>query len=201
MLPVNQPRVLVVDDVADAADSLALLLNIWGYGAEACYDGMAALAIARSYRPQVVVLDIGIPRMDGFEVARRLRAQPGLEQSVFMAISGHGQQAYRTRARQMGFDHYLLKPADPEEVHELLQRTLGRPRVSGTYREQSPNGGPNTVRGLGADAPTPAEALAEILRPCSATGGNVLTVLPLVPRGISRLYRRVLSFIPLGAAR
>ena len=125
MLWHNPPRVLVVEDGIDSADSLALMLRMWGYGAEACYDGVAALDFARTWPPHVVLLDIAMPRLDGFEVARRLRTQPGLAGTVLIALTGYGAAGYRTRAFEMGFDHFLLKPADPDELHELLMRVTG----------------------------------------------------------------------------
>jgi two-component system OmpR family response regulator len=116
----NRPRVLVVDNVADAADCLALLLRLWGYDAEACYGGAAALEVARADRPQAVLLDVGMPGMDGFQVAQRLRAQPGLADTVVIGITGYGDEACRTQARAVGFDHYLLKPVEPDHLRELL---------------------------------------------------------------------------------
>src|ERR1051326_3985430 len=123
----NRPRVLVVDDVADAANSLALLLGLWGYGAKACYGGSAALAAARTYQPQVVLLDLAMPGMDGFQVAQRLRAEPGVRPAVLIAITGYADEACRSRAHALGFYQYLVKPVDPDAVRELLIRVVGYP--------------------------------------------------------------------------
>ena len=76
MLRIRRPRILVVDDLADAADSMAMVLRIWGYDAEVSYDGAASLATAAAYRPQVVLMDLGLPVMDGLEVARLFLARP-----------------------------------------------------------------------------------------------------------------------------
>jgi len=118
----SRRRVLVVDNLADAADCLAMLLRLWGYDVQACYGGAEALEIARKYRPQVVLLDIGMPDMDGFEVSRRLRDQAALAGIVIIAISGYGNESERSRGRLAGFDHHLLKPVEPCLLQELLSR-------------------------------------------------------------------------------
>jgi len=118
----RRPRILVVDDLADAADSLALLLGLWGYAAEVCYDGVTALETARTSRPRGVLLDVAMPGMDGFQVAQRLRAQPEFAATVIIGISGYGDEAYRNRARLVGMEHYLLKPVDLDDLRALLGR-------------------------------------------------------------------------------
>jgi CheY-like chemotaxis protein len=118
----RRPRILVVDDLADAADSLALLLELWGYAAEVCYDGATALGTARTCRPRVVLLDVAMPRIDGFQVAQRLRAQPEFADTVIIGITGYGDEANRSRARLAGMDHYLLKPVDLDDLQALLGR-------------------------------------------------------------------------------
>lgn len=125
MVRENGPRVLVVDNVADAADSCALLLRLWGYEARACYEGRAALEAARAYQPQAVLLDIGVPGMDGFEVLRRLREEPALRHIVFIALTGYANEACRVRAQESGFHHFLVKPVDPDDLRELLLRVVG----------------------------------------------------------------------------
>jgi CheY-like chemotaxis protein len=127
MLRINRPRVLVVDNVTDTADSLAILLRLWGYRAEARYEGGAALEAARTFQPQVVLLDLGMPRMDGFEVARRLCKKPAAQHAVLIAITGYGNESYRIRAQEAGFHHYLLKPVDTDDFLELLIQVVGRP--------------------------------------------------------------------------
>jgi CheY-like chemotaxis protein len=115
-------KVLVVDDSVDAADSMALVLTLWGYGARACYDGAAALGAVADYRPDAVLLDIGMPEMDGFEVAERVREQRRSRSFVLIGLTGYGGEWYSARARGLGFDHYLLKPVEPKLLQGLLAR-------------------------------------------------------------------------------
>ncbi len=130
MLTENQPRVLVVDDLADMADSLTLLLRLWGYAALACYEGSAVVETVRAYQPHVVLLDLGMPRVDGFQVAQSLREETGLRHAVLIAVTGYGDAAYRIRARELGFHGYLVKPVDPCALHDLLIQAAGRPGFS-----------------------------------------------------------------------
>jgi two-component system, OmpR family, response regulator len=125
MVRENRPRVLVVDNDADTADSCALLLRLWGYEAEVCYEGSAALEAARAYPPQAVLLDIGMPGMDGFEVVRCLREEPALRHTVLIALTGYANEACRVRAHESGFHHFLAKPVDPDDLRELLLRVIG----------------------------------------------------------------------------
>ncbi|MBX9583697.1 MAG: response regulator [Gemmataceae bacterium] len=113
-------RVLVVDDNADAADSLALLLELAGDTVRTAGSGPRALEVAGSFRPEVVLLDIGLPGMDGYEVARRLRGQPDGGRVLLVALTGYGRDDDRRRAAEAGFDHHLTKPADPAAVNHLL---------------------------------------------------------------------------------
>jgi len=121
-------RLLVVDDNRDAADSLAMLLCLQGHEVRVAHDGPAALKLAEGYRPEMIFLDIGMPGMDGYEVARRLRQQPGLEKVVLAALTGWGQQEDRRRTAEAGFDHHLVKPVEPNDLEELLG---GLKRVNG----------------------------------------------------------------------
>jgi CheY-like chemotaxis protein len=130
MLQDERPRILVVDDNADTADVTAFLLRMWGYDAEACYGGAAALEAARAYRPHAVLLDIGMPGMDGFEVARGLRARPESTDIVVIGISGHATEGHRARSGGAGFDHYLFKPVEPEDLRGLLAQVAGQPDTS-----------------------------------------------------------------------
>jgi CheY-like chemotaxis protein len=114
-------KVLVVDDNVDAADSIALLLTIDGFEAHSVHGAMAALDTVSSFKPDVVLLDIGLPVMDGYEVAQRLRAHIPLEQMRIVALSGYGQQADRERAAQAGFDDYLVKPVEPTVLSQFLR--------------------------------------------------------------------------------
>lgn len=119
-MDVGRFRILVVDDIADVADSTAELLNCWGYDALACYDGATALESARAREPDAVLLDIAMPSMDGFEFARRFREPPGRESVPIVAISGYTGLAYHACAREVGIQHYLPKPADLTRLRELL---------------------------------------------------------------------------------
>jgi PAS domain S-box-containing protein len=116
----SRRRILVVDDNADTAESLALLLRREGHEVHVAHDGVAGLQAAQTDRPDIVFLDIGMPGMDGYEVARRLRRQPGLRGVVLVALTGWGQEEDRERARRAGFDHHLTKPAAPETLQQLL---------------------------------------------------------------------------------
>jgi PAS domain S-box-containing protein len=113
-------RVLIVDDNADAAESLAVLLSMHGHDTRVANDGEAALVSAAGFRPDVVFLDIGMPNLDGHETARRLRAQPGGNAMVIVALTGWGQAEDRQRSKDAGFDHHLVKPADPAVVSKLI---------------------------------------------------------------------------------
>jgi signal transduction histidine kinase/ActR/RegA family two-component response regulator len=119
-------RVLVVDDNADAAQMLAALLEVQGHAVSVEYDARGALARARSEHPDVLLLDIGLPDMDGYELARRLRAQPENARATLVALTGYGQNQDRAEARQAGFDHYLVKPADLNEVNDVLAQAEAR---------------------------------------------------------------------------
>jgi CheY-like chemotaxis protein len=117
----TQPlRVLVVDDVRDAADSLALVMKLTGHEVCAVYDGRTALRVAGPFRPDAVLLDLGLPGLDGYEVARRLRGEVGLRDALLIATTGFGQEEDRRRSREVGFDYLLLKPFDLPELERLL---------------------------------------------------------------------------------
>jgi CheY-like chemotaxis protein len=112
-------RVLVVDDSVDSAETLGELLRIWGHDVRLVHDGPAAVAAAREYRPDVILLDIGLPGMDGVEVARQLKAD-GLGGRMLVALTGYGEQADKQRTQQAGFSHHLVKPVDPDTLRKLL---------------------------------------------------------------------------------
>jgi CheY-like chemotaxis protein len=118
-------RILVVDDLADAALSLALLCELYGADAKAASDGREALKIAAEFRPDVVLMDISMPNMDGYEAARRLRAQAWGEKPVLIALTGWGRPADIDDARAAGFDGHLLKPVEAEALIELITRLRG----------------------------------------------------------------------------
>ncbi len=117
----QQPlRVLVVDDNQDAAQMLATVLEVQGHAVSVEYDGHGALQRARRERPEVMLLDIGLPDTDGYALARQLRALPELHGAVLVALTGYGQQEDLRQAREAGFDHHLVKPADLDRVSEIL---------------------------------------------------------------------------------
>jgi two-component system CheB/CheR fusion protein len=118
---VRPRRVLVVDDNQDASDSLALLLRIDGHEVETAADGLAALAAAERFRPDVILLDLGLPGIDGYEVARRLRERPDFDGTRIVAVSGYGQPEDRERSRAAGIEEHLLKPVEPRRIRELVR--------------------------------------------------------------------------------
>jgi len=113
-------RVLVVDDNVDSAESLAVLLRLYGHDVRLAHDGEAALEEARSFRPEVMFLDLGLPKMDGYEVARRLRLEPVMGGMTLVAMTGYGQEEERRRTREAGFHSHLVKPVDFDMLQELL---------------------------------------------------------------------------------
>jgi CheY-like chemotaxis protein len=133
-------RFLVVDDNQDAADSLGMMLGMFGAEVRIAYDGKDALRIAEKFRPNLIFLDIGMPTMDGYEVARRLRSEPAARDCTLVAVTGWGQAADRQRTARGGFDHHLTKPVAVETLIELFV-TLSLPsevdHVSRNGQEQS----------------------------------------------------------------
>jgi signal transduction histidine kinase/CheY-like chemotaxis protein len=125
--PPSGYRLMVVDDNQDAANSLATLLRLQGHEVRVAYTGAAALETALDHRPDVAFLDIGMPGMDGYEVARRLRRQPGLEGVLLAALTGWGQKEDRRRTADAGFDHHLVKPPDPRALEGVLAALPKRP--------------------------------------------------------------------------
>jgi CheY-like chemotaxis protein len=110
----------VVDDNADAATTLTMLLDVLGHTALVEYSPSSALARARRERPDVCLLDIGLPEMDGNELARRLRTQPETADALLVAITGYGQERDRKNAIEAGFDHHMVKPVDTGRLGALL---------------------------------------------------------------------------------
>jgi CheY-like chemotaxis protein len=113
-------RVLVVDDNQDAADSVGMLLSLLGLDVHVVYNGPAALEAAASFKPAVVLMDIGMPGMDGYEVARRIRLQPETEDVILIALTGWGQEEDRQRSLSAGFDHHLIKPTNVSALETLF---------------------------------------------------------------------------------
>lgn len=114
-------RILVVDDNADAADSLGMLLEVRGDEVRIAYDGLEALDAEADFRPEVVLLDIGMPKLSGYDVAKRIRQARG-NAVLIVAITGWGQEDDRQRARDAGFNHHFTKPVDFEMLLELIDR-------------------------------------------------------------------------------
>jgi CheY-like chemotaxis protein len=119
-------RILVVDDNRDSADTLGALLQMSGHSVEVAYDGVSSLAAADEFQPEVVLLDIGMPDMDGYAVASRLRRRPGGDDTLLIAITGWGQPADKQRALAAGFDHHLTKPVEHSTLLSLLTRPTNR---------------------------------------------------------------------------
>jgi CheY-like chemotaxis protein len=119
------PRsVLVVDDNRDAATSLSMLLELSGHSVHTAYDGAAALEAAELHRPEIVLLDIGLPGMTGYEVCRRLRQRPSGRDAVIIALTGWGQDADRRMSAEAGFDGHLVKPVDYTTLVDMVRRLL-----------------------------------------------------------------------------
>ncbi len=117
---VHARRILVVEDNTDSARSLAVLLRLWGHQVETAPDGTTALAIAAAFKPDVALLDIGLPIMDGHELARRLCREVGLEGLVLIALTGFSQPANQSLSAESGFSHHLVKPVNPDDLKNLL---------------------------------------------------------------------------------
>jgi CheY-like chemotaxis protein len=119
-------RILIVDDSADIAESLALLLQIEGHEVDIADCGLKGMEKAQAFRPQIVLLDIGLPDISGYEVARRLRELPETRQMFLVAISGYGQTEDLEQSKSAGFDHHLLKPVDHSNLSALLTTVIGQ---------------------------------------------------------------------------
>ncbi|HYK25332.1 MAG TPA: response regulator, partial [Steroidobacteraceae bacterium] len=113
-------RLLIVDDNLDALDSLAALMEMSGHEVHMATDGESALTVAESCRPEVVLLDLGLPKLDGYEVARRLREAPWGRAAMIIALTGWGQDEDRRRTRECGFDSHMVKPLDLDALIRLL---------------------------------------------------------------------------------
>lgn len=119
----NHCRVLAVDDNADSVDSLAMLLRMMGHEVETAGDGEKALAVAEQFRPHVAILDIGLPKMNGYEVAKQIRARPWARDIVLVALTGWGQEDHRRRSAESGFNHHLTKPVEFNALQRILADT------------------------------------------------------------------------------
>jgi CheY-like chemotaxis protein len=113
--------VLVVDDNHDSAQTLAMVLDVMGHETCVANDGLEAVRIAGTFRPDIVLLDIGMPRLNGYEACRQIRAQPWATDVTMVAVTGWGHDDDRRRSRQAGFDLHLVKPLDPLEVERVIR--------------------------------------------------------------------------------
>ncbi|QDV37747.1 PAS domain S-box protein [Tautonia plasticadhaerens] len=120
----HRPDILVVDDNRDSAVTLARLLKMRGHRVKVAHDGPEALRLLATYRPQLILLDLGLPGMSGYEVARRIRESTELVGVTLAALTGWGQEEDRRRTREVGFDHHLVKPADPDEIERIADSIL-----------------------------------------------------------------------------
>jgi CheY-like chemotaxis protein len=107
-----------------------MLLRFWGHTVRLAYNGPEALRAAEEFGPEVVVLDIGLPGMNGYDVARALRQRPRLSHALLVAVTGYGQDEDRRRSHDAGFDHHLTKPVDPEQLHAMLADPQGAATTS-----------------------------------------------------------------------
>ncbi len=119
-------RVLVVDDNRDAAASLAMLMQMMGHTASTAFDGLEAVRAAETFQPDVILLDIGLPKLNGFEACRRIRALPSGDRVLIVAVTGWGQEADRAKAREAGFDDHMVKPVDPRALIRVVLEAARR---------------------------------------------------------------------------
>jgi CheY-like chemotaxis protein len=117
----SRHRILVVDDNRDFADSLAAMLRAMGNEVRVEHDGVAARDAAQEFRPGLAFVDIGLPKMNGYDVARALREAPGTRNAILVAVTGWGQPGDRQRAKEAGFDEHMVKPVDLDRLRELLR--------------------------------------------------------------------------------
>jgi CheY-like chemotaxis protein len=118
--PEKHCRILVVDDNQDSADSLAMLLHMLGHEVKTANDGERALDAATEFRPDVAILDIGLPKMNGYDLAKQIREQPWARDVVLVALTGWGQEQHRRRSAESGFNHHLTKPVEFEVLQQIL---------------------------------------------------------------------------------
>jgi PAS domain S-box-containing protein len=125
-VPTRSLRILVVDDNEDSANGMAMLLRLTGHTAQVAFSGSDALALGREHGPEVVILDIGLPGMDGYEVAARLRREDCCKEAVIIALSGYGEEQARSRSSETGFDHHLVKPVNFDTLLKVLVQPTTR---------------------------------------------------------------------------
>jgi two-component system CheB/CheR fusion protein len=119
-------HIVLVEDHPDAAESLVLLLELLGHRVRVFHEGVSALQAAHAEPPDVMVVDIGLPGIDGYEVARRARRDPALRDAVLVALTGHGRDDDKRAAAAAGFDHHLVKPIEPSALERLVERLAKR---------------------------------------------------------------------------
>jgi CheY-like chemotaxis protein len=141
LAPRDRPRLLVVDDNQVTADSLAVLLTSWGYEVQVAYNGLEALRLAQRWHPDGALLDLGLPGLDGYQVALHMREQAGPRSLVLIAVTGFDWKGAARRSEEYGFDHHLVKPIDPEHLRQLLEQRTRSPAVA-EGREPSGTGSP-----------------------------------------------------------
>ena len=115
-------RILVVDDNADSASTMALLLSLYGYEVEVANDGVDAIGYLDRFEPDVALLDIGMPKMNGYALAEHIRARKKGKQPMLIAVTGWGQEDDLQRAKAAGFDHHFVKPVEPSELFEVVPK-------------------------------------------------------------------------------
>ena len=142
-MPPCPSRILVVDDSLDTADSLAMLLKLDGYEVRTANDGIGALNVAREFRPDFMLVDIGLPGADGYTVAERVQREPGLAAVTLVAMSGYGQSQDRARSCAAGFREHLVKPVDPAALQALLAR---RATTAAARTDEAAQANPQPVR-------------------------------------------------------
>jgi CheY-like chemotaxis protein len=130
-IPQARLRILVVDANVDAADSVAWLLRHEAHDVRTANDGRSAIEVAASFRPQVVVLDLGLPKLDGYEVSRRLRNLPVTRDALMVAVSGYGQDEDKRQAQEAGFDFHMTKPVDPARLIAVIASAPALVRAPG----------------------------------------------------------------------
>jgi CheY-like chemotaxis protein len=147
-------RILVVDDQIDTARGLEIILKLYGHDVCAVNDGKAAIEAARQFRPDFVILDIGMPGLDGYEVAATLKSDLDLNRAVIIGVSGYGREEDRSRSRDAGFDHHMVKPVDHKALIGLLAKPAGSYLVDSAIAYSA---APSSAAPL-APAPPPAAA-------------------------------------------
>jgi two-component system, OmpR family, response regulator len=123
--PAQTRRVLLVDDSIDAAEAMSMLLETLGHQVRTMYDGPSALAMCDEFAPEVVILDIGLPGMNGFEVAKAMRLRPATQTALLIALTGYGDESDRKKARDAGFDHHLVKPVSFTAIEAVIADKFG----------------------------------------------------------------------------